>query len=1176
MISVLLVDDEPALLDVTQIFLERDGKMRVTLSESAKDALQKLEKGHFDVIIADYEMPQMNGIDFLREIKAAGYDIPFIIFTGRGREHVAIEALNLGASFYLQKGGDPKSQFAELRNMIVQAVQKKRAEEEVRANQVRLQAVIDLYQMSGGDAHDLCMYALDKAIALSGSRMGFLAFVNEQETALIMYAWSRSALEACSVRDRLTYYPLEKTGLWGDPVRQRRAIITNDYGGNVPGKKGYPEGHPPLVRYMGVPIMDGSRIVMVIGLANKEIDYTENDVQQVTLLMGSLWQVLSRKRVESELVASEKRFRSYFELPLVGIAIATPDFRWIQVNQKFCQMLGYSAEELGTHSWTDLTPEEDREREMARLSRVISGEEQFLTLEKKFQQKDGSLIEVEVSAMPVRKPTGEVDYFVALVNDISNLKKTERELLASNEQMLATLEELRVTQDSLNEYCHRLEREEKALRQSEARFRIMVESAPSLLLILDRGGKVSYVSPHSAIFTGYSPGELQNIAFDIIHPDDSIRVRELVLRSVKEGTGFRNIEFGARRKDGGTWYATCSMEPLRDEKGETSWFLIQIVDISAQKEAERALRQSEERTRQILETINDVVFSIDEEGKIIYTSPAVTRALGYRPEELSGRSFTELLPAEGVTEALAGYAAFRAGEVTAPLDIEWRVLTRNGDARWCRLSLHPVEKDGRFAGCTGTLTDIHDKKTAIEALKERETLLQGIFRATPLGIGLVRDRMLLYVNDSICRITGYPREDLVGKSSRFLYSSDEEFRRVGEEMERRKWETGGDLVESRWVRKDGSLIDVEISTSPLDPSDPASPVVFSVRDVTRDRKIIKELFEKERLFRAFFDAVPEPAFLVTESGEIVLANTAFLERYGLSSPLSAGTSAYSSVDPDGKKSLGSYVESALRSGKPARFVAEEGDRFLAYAIYPLRDTDGLRSGAAVFSFDMTDQEKECRRLALDTRKLSLLGSVVCHDAGFVIKALQTYLGLMKDQTDDPLLLTYIRKQARGLGTLASLIALAESYSVPAMRSPAWLDVSSNIRKVAEMRDLRDVTVLLDCDGLRIRADPLLGEVFSILMENALRSGDRVSKILFSYREEGDGLVLVCEDDGPGISPDRKELIFQAGEGGAPASGLSLAREILSLFGFTIRETGEVGHGARFEILVPAGAFRIDR
>ncbi|MCQ8894616.1 MAG: PAS domain S-box protein [Methanolinea sp.] len=1176
MISVLLVDDEPALLDVTQIFLERDGKMQVTLSESAKDALQKLEKGHFDIIVADYEMPQMNGIDFLREVKASGYDLPFIIFTGRGREHVAIEALNLGASFYLQKGGDPKSQFAELRNMIVQAVQKKHAEEEVRANQVRLQAVIDLYQRAGDETHDLCMFALDKAIAISGSRIGFLAFVNEQETTLTMYAWSPSALEICSVRERRTEYPLEKTGLWGDPVRQRRAIITNDYSGNVPGKKGYPEGHPPLTRYLGVPILDGSRVVMVIGLANKESDYTGNDVQQVTLLMGSLWQVLSRKRTESELIASEKRFRSYFELPLAGIAIATPDLRWIQVNQKFCQMLGYTAGELGTLSWTDLTPAEDREGEKERLSRVISGKEQSLTLEKKFQRKDGSLLEVEVSAMPVRKVTGEVDYFVALINDISDLKRTERELLASNEQMSATLEELRVTQDSLNEYCHRLEREEKALRQSETRFRTMVESAPSLLLILDRDGRVSYASPHSASFTGYTPGELQDIAFDFIHPDDAPRVRSLVLRSIQEGAGFRNVEFRARKKDGVTWCASGSMEPLRDEKGEISGFIVQVVDISPQKEAERALRQSEERTREILETINDVVFSLDGEGKIVYTSPAVTRALGYSPGDLSGRSFTELLLPEDVTEAVQGYAAFRTGQVTGPLDLEWRVLSRSGDTRWCRLSLRPIEKDGHFAGCTGTITDIHDKKTAIETLKERETLLQGIFRATPLGIGLVRDRVLLYVNDSVCRMTGYSRDDLVGKSSRLLYPSDEEFRRVGEEMGSRMWETGGETVESRWVRKDGSLIEVQISTSPLDPADHASPVVFSVRDITADREIMATLYEKEHLLQEFFDAFPEPAFLVAQGGEVIMANAAFSKRYGVSLSLTGGTCAYSLVDPDGRKSLGSIVESALQSGNPDRFMAVEGGRSLSYTVFPIRGPSGVASRAAVFSFDVTDQEKERRALALDTRKLSLLGSVVCHDAGSLVGALWKYLGLMKDKTGDPLLLTYIRKQERNLGALAGLLSLAEVYIAPRMRSPAWQDVSSTIRKVAEMHDLRDVTVFLDCEGLMVRADPLLGVVFSQLVENALRHGDRVSKISFSYREEGEDLILVCEDDGPGISPDRKEAIFGAGEGGVPASGLSLAREILALFGFIIRETGEEGHGARFEIVVPAGAFRIGK
>jgi len=123
-------------------------------------------------------------LNYLKAVKSQGLEIPFIIFTGRGREHVAIEALNLGASFYLQKGGDPKSQFAELRNMIMQAVQRKKAEAEVLLNQARLQAMIDLHQKSGGDIHDLCTYAMEKAIELTGSTLGYIAFLNEEETVL--------------------------------------------------------------------------------------------------------------------------------------------------------------------------------------------------------------------------------------------------------------------------------------------------------------------------------------------------------------------------------------------------------------------------------------------------------------------------------------------------------------------------------------------------------------------------------------------------------------------------------------------------------------------------------------------------------------------------------------------------------------------------------------------------------------------------------------------------------------------------------------------------------------------------------------------------------------------------------------------------------------------------------
>ncbi|MEI6292314.1 MAG: response regulator [Methanomicrobiales archaeon] len=141
--SVLLVDDETDLLEIGKIFLEDSGDFIVDPVISASLALENLKQNHYDAIVSDYEMPVMDGIAFLKTLKSEGSDIPFIIFTGRGREHVAMEALNNGAAFYLQKGMDTKSQFAELKNMIAQAVKRKTAEEELLKSEERYRAVVE-------------------------------------------------------------------------------------------------------------------------------------------------------------------------------------------------------------------------------------------------------------------------------------------------------------------------------------------------------------------------------------------------------------------------------------------------------------------------------------------------------------------------------------------------------------------------------------------------------------------------------------------------------------------------------------------------------------------------------------------------------------------------------------------------------------------------------------------------------------------------------------------------------------------------------------------------------------------------------------------------------------------------------------------------------------------------
>lgn len=129
MISVLFVDDEPALLEISRLFLERSGEMTVTTARSVSEALKLFKNNKFDVIVTDFEMPEIDGLVFLKTIRAQGNRVPLILFTGKGRERVAMDALNSGADFYLIKGEHPKHQFAELMGMIHQAVKRAQVQE---------------------------------------------------------------------------------------------------------------------------------------------------------------------------------------------------------------------------------------------------------------------------------------------------------------------------------------------------------------------------------------------------------------------------------------------------------------------------------------------------------------------------------------------------------------------------------------------------------------------------------------------------------------------------------------------------------------------------------------------------------------------------------------------------------------------------------------------------------------------------------------------------------------------------------------------------------------------------------------------------------------------------------------------------------------------------------------
>jgi len=175
--------------------------------------------------------------------------------------------------------------------------ERKKAEKAKQLNESRLEALISLNEMTAASLDEIAEFVKEEAVRLTESKLGYLAFMNAGETDLIMHSWSSSAMNECNITNKQFIYPVKSTGLWGEAVKQRKPIITNDYAAPSLLKKGYPKGHVELIRHMNVPIFDGDHIVAVVGVGNKEEDYDESDVRQLTLLLQGMWKLIQRQQL---------------------------------------------------------------------------------------------------------------------------------------------------------------------------------------------------------------------------------------------------------------------------------------------------------------------------------------------------------------------------------------------------------------------------------------------------------------------------------------------------------------------------------------------------------------------------------------------------------------------------------------------------------------------------------------------------------------------------------------------------------------------------------------------------------------------------------------------------------------------------------------------------------------
>lgn len=345
----------------------------------------------------------------------------------------------------------------------------KESERDCTSNEARLQSLLEIFQHPARHIQDLLEFALEEAIGLTGSKIGYIYHYNTETRQLTLNNWSEGAQSACSISRPERVYDLGKTGLWGEAVRQQKPIVINDYKAPHPLKKGCPEGHAELFRFMSVPVFNDNRIVAVAGMANKDTNYTYGDVLHVTLLMDAVWKMVQRRETEDALRKSGELLQKTQEIARIGsweIDIATGSINWSEQAYRIAGMRPGKTP-VTYQSFLEIVHPADR-KAVDRTFResVRSGRDDYDVEHRVVRQDTGEVRYVHEKCEHERDPSGKIVRSVGMVADITERRQVEERLRKFNEELETRVKE-RTSQ--LKKRTRQLQRLAMALTQAEDR-----------------------------------------------------------------------------------------------------------------------------------------------------------------------------------------------------------------------------------------------------------------------------------------------------------------------------------------------------------------------------------------------------------------------------------------------------------------------------------------------------------------------------------------------------------------------------------------------------------------------------------------------------------------------------------------------------------------------------------
>ena len=612
---------------------------------------------------------------------------------------------------------------------------------ELALNEQRLQALLDISQYQAADTQALLDFALEQVIRITDSSIGYIYHYHEEQQEFVLNTWSKGVMPACLVADPQTVYQLDKTGIWGEAVRQRKPIMINDFAAEHPLKKGYPEGHVPLTRFLTVPVFDHQqRIVAVVGVANKELPYTEQDLQQLELMMAEVWRITKRLELEQQLIQAGRQWQTSFDAIKDSMALLDTDQRVLRCNLATTRFLNRPFKEIiGRHCW-ELVHGIDHQidgcpMEQVRRNRTSASELLF---------EGGRWLRVTVD--PVLDQQGTLTGAVHIIRDETErvaADQAQQELLAMLE---AVQNELYVfSPDTLRfEYAN-----STALHNLGYRLDQLLQLTPLDMTTIRQAELITMLAPLLL-------GEQQSLRFETSH----------------------------RRVDGSSYPVEAYLQLVQTHNG--SRCLAVVHDISERTQTQKQLNEALQEARNFrtaLDYVSVCIYIKDLESRYVYANRATLELFGCSADELPGSPDSRFFP-PGVVEQLhrIDQRVF-SGERTAE---EVEVPLPDGGTRVyleLKTPFYADEDKELITGLLGISSDITDlKQSQLQLQQLQAQMLQNEKLASigQLSAGIAHEinNPMGFINSNLGTLEKY-----VEKFDRYIGFLEQDLQRCGSDLQ---------------------------------------------------------------------------------------------------------------------------------------------------------------------------------------------------------------------------------------------------------------------------------------------------------------------------------------------------------------------------------------------------------